>query len=219
VEVDRAKLLGLPVGVQRVILREILCDLSGEGAEVGFQAVERARAGLRSDRRTSLPGEVEMRAEAASTVFSKGGGPSRSAGGNPQLDGPDEVRLHVPFNVQLGNGWSLEASEEVAGKGSEDFRTDARWETAFDAESFGRDVTLRAPRAGDRMTPFGAAGSKKLSDLFQEGKVPAAARAMWPVVCQSGSVAWLVGLRRAEGARVEARTRSVVHLRLIAPTG
>ncbi len=218
VEVDQAKLLGLPVGVQRVILREILSDLSGEGAEVGFRAVERARAGLRSDHRTSLPGDVEMHAETASVVFSRGGGPRRSAEGFPQLDDPAEVRLQVPFRVRWGNGWFLEASEQVARKGSHDFRTDARWETTFDAEAFGREVSLRAPRAGDRMTPFGAAGSKKLSDLFQEGKVPAGARAMWPVVCQSGSVAWLVGLRRAEGARVETRTRRVLHLRLIAPT-
>ncbi len=67
------------------------------------------------------------------------------------------------------------------------------------------------------MTPFGAAGSKKLSDLFQEGKVPAAARPLWPVVCQSGSIAWLVGLRRAEVARVGPHTRRVLRLRLVAP--
>ena len=67
------------------------------------------------------------------------------------------------------------------------------------------------------MTPFGAAGSKKLSDLFQEGRVPAAARPLWPVICQSGSIVWLVGLRRAELARVDVHTRRVLRLRLIAP--
>ena len=217
VQVDRAKLVSLPPGVQRVILREILRDLSGEGAEVGFQAVERARACLRSDRRTSLPGDVEMLAEAGSIVFSRAGGSRPTPGAYPQLEAPDEVRLRVPFRVPLENGWFFEAAEEAVAKGTRNFRTDARWETAFDAEAFGRDVTLRAPRPGDRMTPFGAPGSKKLSDLFQEGRVPTAARAMWPVVCQFGSVAWLVGLRRAEVARVGAHTRRVLRLRLVAP--
>ena len=217
VQVDRAKLVSLPPGVQRVILREILRDLSGEGAEVGFQAVERARAGLSSDRRTSLPGGVEMLDEAGNIVFSRAGALRPTPAAYPQLEAQDEVRLQVPFNLPLVNGWFLEVAEEAVAKGTRNFRTDARWETAFDAEAFGRDVTLRAPRPGDRMTPFGAPGSKKLSDLFQEGKIPTAARAMWPVVCQSGSVAWLVGLRRAEVARVGAHTRRVLRLRLVAP--
>ncbi len=217
VQVDQEKLLGLPPGVQRVILREILCDLSGEGAEVGFQAVERARACLRSERWTSLPGDVEMRAEAGNLVFSKGGAPRPSAGAHPQLEAPAEVRLQAPFSIQLRDGWKLEAAEEAAAKGTRTYRTDARWETAFDAQAFGLDVTLRAPRPGDRMTPFGAPGSKKLSDLFQEGRVPAAARPLWPVICQSGSIVWLVGLRRAEVARVDVHTRRVLRLRLIAP--
>jgi len=217
VQVDREKLASLPPGVQRVILREILRDLSGEGAEVGFQAVERARASLRSDRRTSLPGEVEMLAEAGMIVFSRAGALRPTPVAYPQLEAQDEVRLQVPFRLRLANGWSFEAAEERMVKAPRDFRTDAKWETAFDAEAFGREVTLRAPRPGDRMTPFGAPGSKKLSDLFQEGKVPAAARAMWPIVCQSGSVAWLVGLRRAEVARVGAHTRRVLRLRLVAP--
>jgi tRNA(Ile)-lysidine synthase len=80
VQVDRAKLVSLPPGVQRVILREILRDLSGEGAEVGFQAVERARACLRSDRRTSLPGDVEMMVEAGNIVFSRAGAPRPTPG-------------------------------------------------------------------------------------------------------------------------------------------
>jgi tRNA(Ile)-lysidine synthase len=217
VQVDRAKLVSLPPGVQRVILREILRDLSGEGAEVGFQAVERARACLRSYRRTSLPGDVEMLVEAGNIVFSRAGALRPTPGAHPQLEAIDEVRLRVPFRYPLENGWVFEAAEEALAKGTRNFRTDARWETAFDAEAFGRDVTLRAPRPGDRMTPFGAPGSKKLSDLFQEGKVPAVARGLWPVVCQSGSVAWLVGLRRAEVARVGAHTRRVLRLRLVAP--
>jgi tRNA(Ile)-lysidine synthase len=216
VEVDQAKLLGLPPGIQRVILREILRDLSGEGAEVGFQAVERARASLRSERRTSLPGDVEMRADAGSVVFTRGSRIQPDTGAYPQFDGIAELGLSIPFRVRLGNGWWLEAAEEAA-RGAQGFRTDARWETAFDAEAFGRNATLRSPKAGDRMTPFGAVGSKKLSDLFQEANIPAAARPRWPIVCQSGSVAWLVGLRRAEGARVEQRTRRVLRLRLIPP--
>ena len=218
VQVDQARLLALPAGVQRVILREILRDLSGEGAEVGFQAVERARAGLSSERRTSLPGDVEMRAEAGGLVFTRVSVSHPAAGAYPQLEMPDEVRLHVPFSHRLADGWTLEAAEESAARGTHDYRTDARSETVFDARVLSCDVTLRAPRPGDRMTPFGAAGSKKLSDQFQECRVPTGARALWPVMCQSGSVAWLVGLRRAEGARVDAHTRRVLRFRLVAPT-
>lgn len=218
VHVDQARLLALPVGVQRTVLRKILQDLSREGTEVGYRAVERARSSLSSNRRTSLPGDVEVQVEADRVIFSRRDISQASAAAYPQLLGLAEVPLKLPCSLPLASGWVLEADQVNAARRTESFKTEMKSEATFDAEALGEDLTLRAPKLGDRMTPFGASGSKKLSDLFQQERIPVAARALWPVVCHSGSAAWLVGLRRAEGARVDARSRRVLRFRLRTPS-
>ena len=59
----------------------------------------------------------------------------------------------------------------------------------------GRDLVFRSWRAGDRMKPLGMAGSKKLSDVFTDLKVPRAERNSRIVVECGGQVAALAGWR------------------------
>jgi len=217
-EIARDWMLGLPAGLQRIVLQKMLKEMAPGGTEVGFRAVERARSGLGSGKRMSLPGDVEMRAEGDRLVFSRRGSPETVSSTCPQLTAREEVRLQPPCTVALAGGWMLEVVEKDVAVSIENVRTDPKAEAIFDADASGPDLTLRAPGPGDRMTVFGAQGSRKLSDLFQQDRIPANARACWPVVCESGSVVWLVGMRRAEGARVEPRTRRVLHLRLRAPS-
>jgi tRNA(Ile)-lysidine synthetase-like protein len=129
----------------------------------------------------------------------------------------DAIRMRPPCTAALAGGWMLEVIEKDVTASIEEVGTDPRAEAIYDADALGPNLTLRPPGPGDRMTVFGSPGSKKLSDLLQQHRIPTNARACWPVVCESGSVAWLVGVCRAEGARVGPRTRRVLHLRLRAP--
>jgi tRNA(Ile)-lysidine synthase len=207
------------MGLQRTVLRAILKEVSPEGTEIGFRAVERARAGLDSGKRTSLPGDIEMRAEGDRLVFSRLGAPETDALVFPQVSSLEEVRLRPPCTVALAGGWMLEAVEKDLAAPIENVRTDPQAEAVFDADAMGQNLVLRAPGPGDRMTVFGAQGSKKISDLLQQHRIPISVRPCWPLVCEAGSVAWLVGVRRGEGARVGPSTRRVLHLRLRAPSG
>jgi tRNA(Ile)-lysidine synthase len=217
-EVARDWMLSLPKGLQRTVLRRILQDVSPEGTEIGFRAVERARAGLDLGKRMSLPGDVEMRTEGDRLVFSRLGAPEADTVAFPQVSALDEIRMRAPCTVALAGGWMLEVVEKDLTASIENVGADPRAEAIYDADALGPTLTLRPAGPGDRMTVFGAQGSKKLSDLLQQHRIPTTARACWPVVCESGSVVWLVGIRRAEGARVGPRTRRVLHLRLRAPS-
>jgi len=59
--------------------------------------------------------------------------------------------------------------------------------------------TVRTWRRGDRMRPWGGAGSQKLHDIFIDTKLPAGHRARFPVVETGGRIIWVVGYRCAEG--------------------
>ena len=67
----------------------------------------------------------------------------------------------------------------------------------------GRDLVFRSWRAGDRMKPLGMAGSKKLSDIFTDLKVPRAERNARIVVECGGEIAALAGWRVSRDFAVE----------------
>jgi len=78
----------------------------------------------------------------------------------------------------------------------------------FDYEKIVWPLTLRQPRAGDRMRPRGAQGSRKLQDLFVDAKVPQPSRSLVPVVVDGeGIVLFVPGARPSEAARHTPETQ------------
>jgi tRNA(Ile)-lysidine synthase len=74
---------------------------------------------------------------------------------------------------------------------------------------------VRAPRPGDRMHPRGGRGSRKLSDLLVDAKVPRAARAGLPVVTTSaGTILFVPGLRPSEHARPAPEAEAWLEIRM-----
>jgi tRNA(Ile)-lysidine synthase len=93
------------------------------------------------------------------------------------------------------------------------------WKTAyFDYEALSKPLRVRSVRIGDRMSPMGMEGHKKLKDLFIDAKVPRVERATIPLVESGGEVIWVVGLRQAESFRVTKRTKRVLKIHLQQPT-
>lgn len=60
-------------------------------------------------------------------------------------------------------------------------------------------LILRGWSLGDRMQPSGMDGSKLVSDLLIDAKVPRPDKASYPVLCSSGRIVWLPGIRLAKG--------------------
>ena len=75
-----------------------------------------------------------------------------------------------------------------------------------------------AAAPGDVMCPLGMHGqSKKLSDLLNEAKVPAADRATVPIVRTSprGQVVWVAGIRLDERACCQPSSKLLLELSLM----
>ena len=214
--VEPGELASLPLGLQRIILRWILTCLAAESGEVGFEGVERARRAVGGTERTSLPGALEVSTEGGLRVFGASGR-AGSLADYPQFAGRQPVLFRAPRRMALNAGWSIEASHEdrLPDNGAQD--ADPAHEIRLDADALGPDFELSAARRGERMTPFAGAGSKKVRDLLQQAQIPASAREAWPVIRQGGTIVWLVGIRRAEGARIVEQTRGVLRMRLRAP--
>ena len=67
-------------------------------------------------------------------------------------------------------------------------------------------LTARTRRAGDRMTPRGAPGSKTLKRLYIDRKIPQPQRAELPLVCDEAGICWSAALGAAARAAADRGT-------------
>jgi tRNA(Ile)-lysidine synthase len=87
-------------------------------------------------------------------------------------------------------------------------------EAFFDLESIAPPLVVRSPEPGDRMRPFGMRGSKKLSDIFIDKKIPAGERPTSLVIADTDDILWLVGVATGEKCRIRSETREIVNIRV-----
>jgi tRNA(Ile)-lysidine synthase len=87
-------------------------------------------------------------------------------------------------------------------------------EAYFDMRRVVLPIFVRHPVRGDRMQPFGMTGTKKLSDIFIDKKIPVSSRATSLVITDTRDILWLVGVATSEKCRVDAATREIVRIRV-----
>ena len=109
----------------------------------------------------------------------------------------EKIRDAISLDVRRGRGFSRRADE-----------------VCLSAAAVGdRDLIFRNWRAGDRMKPLGMGGSKKLSDIFTDLKVPRAERAKRIVVECGGQIAALAGWRVSRDFAVEGPRAASLRIR------
>lgn len=109
-------------------------------------------------------------------------------------------------------GALLEVRELPAGPGLPE--RGSPWTACVDADKIRYPLTVRNFRPGDRFVPLGMQGRKKLKDFFIDLKVPAAERALVPLVLDPRGIVWVAGYRIEHRSRVAGDTRRVVKLTL-----
>lgn len=73
---------------------------------------------------------------------------------------------------------------------------------------------VRSYRAGDRFTPLGMSGRKKLKNLFVDKKIPSALRQGVPIFLQGDKIFWVGGLQQAEISRLDASEGRILNISL-----
>lgn len=75
-------------------------------------------------------------------------------------------------------------------------------------------LVVRSRRPGDRFSPLGMAGSKKLKDYLIELRIPVSKRDDVLIVADEAGIVWVVGGRISERVRVTPETSHVLKLRV-----
>lgn len=211
VSLDAAALGGYHITIQRRVLRQYLQELA-RGVEVGFAMVAAAVDALRSGPAAprSLGGDLKVQMAGGRCVLRRG----EPATVHAQLRLPGRTRIP-------GRSLALEARFvervpfERLRKGLGPRRA------AFDGRAAEGLLTVRSPRPGDRLQPFGMGGRhKKLSDCFIDAKWPRILRPEALVITRAAAgapeeILWVAGMARCEAFRVAADTPRILDLELV----
>ncbi len=115
--------------------------------------------------------------------------------------------LTLPGSADLGP-----AGRITAEKVSRDITTGTAHSVVIDATAVRGELTIDSVREGDRMRPLGMSGTRKLSDILTDAKVPRRLRQAMPVVRDGERIVWLAGVRMSEEYRVGAGTGTAMRL-------
>lgn len=84
----------------------------------------------------------------------------------------------------------------------------------FDLDALSFPLLIRNFKPGDRITPYGMEGSKKITKIFIDRKIAPTRRMKIPLLESEGSIIWIAGVRRSNAALLTRNTRQILEVRL-----
>ncbi|MGE5114524.1 MAG: tRNA lysidine(34) synthetase TilS [Acidobacteriaceae bacterium] len=170
-------------GAQSVAIQRRLLRRAAEqaGVQLDFQHVEQVLSLLAKPKGT----EIELPSQWRAAFL--GNGDIRLGREISAEPAGYEYRVTVPGEVRIAPVRILVRLTIVHGNAERQMYNPA---SLLDGSLLGASLVLRNWRPGDRMRPLHRAFEEKLKRLFQEKKIPAENRPLWPVLSSEDRVVW-----------------------------
>jgi tRNA(Ile)-lysidine synthase len=218
IAVSLGRLLALPNALRTEILRIAVGKLAA-GVSPGYGDIEAALDLCKHQRGAKqhyIPGGVTASREYGKLILSTG---STSKTGDYEFPLEDGLELRRPpfflrfrFSVLTRDRTRRLRREPVKlaeawGEGG-----GGRWPLTeqFSLDGLrGKAIMVRNRRPGDRFTPLGMSGTKKVTRIMIDEKLPSSLRAAIPLISCGDEIIWLPGYRIAERYKVMPSTRRI----------
>lgn len=207
ISLDINKFKNLHIAMQRRVIRGAIERLKGNLKEIGLIHIEKIieltknyKVGLKVD----LPDHmfVELGYNSIDIRISK-------------------ERNNIPnkfeYTVEIGKSTyikdlssSIKAS--IISKNDIDLYKKNKNTIFIDLDKVKGNLIIRNRRNGDRFTPLGMKGSKKIKDFFIDQKIPKEYRDKIPILCDEQGIIWIVGYRMSEDYKIDYKTENVIQL-------
>ena len=87
----------------------------------------------------------------------------------------------------------------------------------LDADQLTFPLHVRSWQEGDRFSPLGMSAEKKVSDFLIDNKIPLALKKDVKVLVSGNKIAWIIGMRIADWAKVSASTQHMLYIKKATP--
>ncbi len=116
------------------------------------------------------------------------------------------------YNIQLGKNYII-GSKRIFFEISDNNDMSDKFCMYVNADGVDTDnLVMRNRRDGDRFTPSGMNGSKKLKRYFIDNKVSQYERAITPLLCIDGEIAAVLGMRVSDKYTVDMNTKKILRI-------
>lgn len=197
-ELNLDKLRAHELWLRRRILRQSVLEATSGSVVLDRSATERLDAWAAGRGRSmTLPAELQAAKASGKIVLFHEHEPDYMQ----QLRPGHPCRLKWPpfeFRAKVKKGSKISAKQRRSGR------------IQIDRDKINLPLIVRNIRSGDRFTPLGMSGTKKVSDYLIDKKVPRVYRDEIPVVCDNKGIIWLVGLEIDDRARIDKQTKEVL---------
>jgi tRNA(Ile)-lysidine synthase len=208
VTIDLKRFAGLPPAVRMFTLYSAVRALEGDDQVATYERLSAldAAAGAESGTRIDIGSGLSAVKEFGALTI------GRSLTATERYEVPLEipgVTRVDPARCNIEVSVIEEPSSPEPGRG-----TGGAPSECFDLGQIEPPLIARSWRAGDRLTPFGMSGSKKVQDVFVDEKIPLGERGRIPIIVDRSGIIWIAGVKRAERAPVTGATSRAVRITL-----
>jgi tRNA(Ile)-lysidine synthase len=127
---------------------------------------------------------------------------------------PRESRIEVPGHNPLDQ-FCLELWTEIVDYDGEEVKRTDEWYVMVDADCSKGDLEVRPIRQGDRVRLLNSPGTRKVSDILTDRKIPKALRSEIPVLVNDDGIIWIPGIGIAHRVRIAGSTSKALKLHAI----
>ncbi|HEY3297076.1 MAG TPA: tRNA lysidine(34) synthetase TilS, partial [Armatimonadota bacterium] len=191
----------------RRLIREAFAQVRGTLTDFGLVHVNALLDLLDSgaDFEYDLPGGVHVIKSGGTIGFSTGRLAEEPIVYSIEVPVPGIVSI-PELDTSLETELSDVPLDPVRPKGSE--------EVVLDFDAVAGKLSIRNWQPGDRISPLGLGGTKKVQDIFVDAKIPRAVRDRVPLLLDQEKVLWVFGLAVSEQAKVSTSTRRWLKIRV-----
>ena len=205
VSLSRDALAGLHPALRRMSLRRAYVAIKGDPRRLGethLRAMSELVESSRASGTLDLPAGVVLRIGLGEVSLALGAATEDCP--LPELD--SSYTFPIPTVAGAGalhkaRDWNVRV-EVIPSNQLPNLTPPDAYTAYLNPASLGATLTVRTRLPGDRFRPLGMAGEKKLQDFLTDAKVPRHWRDRIPLLVAKDGIAWVVGHRIAEWAKV-----------------
>jgi tRNA(Ile)-lysidine synthase len=191
-----------PLGARLRLYRRSILGIKGDLTRIGFRHLDNIDylvLSAKPQATLSLPGGVLVARSYGKVSFFLAADEVPFA--------PYELFVEGPGVYALPGGGTLVVDKGAVPSGREEV---SRGVAYFDLDLAPFPWLVRTFRPGDRMTPIGMTGSKKVKDLFIDEKIPRELRLRIPLLFSGEKLLWVCCVRIGSGASLTGDTKAII---------
>jgi tRNA(Ile)-lysidine synthase len=202
VEIDVKKMKKMHVAIKRRIIRDAICYVKGDLQGIGFTHIEYILSNLEPIHPLTidLPHNIQVKNRYGKIIISK----------KIEFQKLNKVKLPIPGNTQINNLYISTNSCD----GKIKLLNNPKSGIFLDLEKVSLPLYIRGRKNGDRIY-IKNLGTKKVSDLFIDKKVPKEERDSIPfLVDRNDKILWIVGFYINKFYLAKKRSKKVLQIRI-----